>query len=130
MDRVVAGRRLKVEHYCPSRDLSLSEDDRRFRPNALRCTVAGEAPRVYPFVLQCAFSPDWLTLGAAARDMGLELVCGDPVGDDEVIGRSVITGWIAVADGTIYETKRPGGSRMLITRKWPVEFDPSLLADA
>lgn len=114
---------LKIEHYNPSRDLSLTEDDRKCRPNGIKVTVKGEGTLVYPFILPCNFRPEWSSLETAARELGVDLHIGDPIKDEDAIGRSVLRSWFAAADGCVYTAVRPSGGNMLIAQEWPCRLD-------
>lgn len=123
-DRIVPSELVEIQKYAPSKDMSLSEEDRRYRPDCLKVTVRGEDVKVYPFVLPCHFRPEWMNLEVAARDMGRELAVSDPVKDEDSIGHSIIRIWFATADGAVYTAKSPGGSDLLITEELPIRLDP------
>ncbi len=128
-DRIVPAEIVKTEHYAPSRDLNLSEEDRRYRPNSLKVTVRGEETKVYRFVLPCSFRPEWANLEAAAQDMGMDLAIGDPVKDEDSIGRSIIRIWFATADGCVYTGRKPSGTDMLMTEQWPIRLDEAWIQE-
>lgn len=122
-DRIVPAEILKIEHYAPSRDMNLSEEDRLYRPDAIKVTVRGEKAQVFPFVLPCSFKSEWDNLEAAAQDMGFDLAISEPVKDEDSIGRSIIRSWFATADGCVYTARRPTDSNMLITEQLPIRLD-------
>lgn len=122
-DRIFPVEMLNIEHYQPFKDFNLSEEDRKYRPAALKVTVQGEETRTYPFVLPCLFRPEWTCLDIAAQDMGFDLCVSEPVQDDDEIGRSVIRVWFATADGAVYTARQSTASTMLITELWPIRLD-------
>ena len=122
-DRILPAEMLKIEHYAPAKDMNLSEEDRKYRPDCLKVTVRGEETKVYPFVLSCSFRPEWANLQAAVQDMGMDLAVGEPLKDEDSIGRSIIRNWFATADGCVYTGRTPGGSNMLMTEQWPIRLD-------
>lgn len=128
-DRIIPAEMLTIEHYAPSKDMNLSEEDRRYKPNSLRVTVRGEDTRAYPFALSCYFRPEWTSLEVAVQDMGLNLSISDPVKDEDPIGRSVIRTWFATADGAVYTARRPSGSDMLITELMPIRLDEEWVSE-
>ena len=122
-DRIVPVGNLTIERYAPSKDLSLTAEDRLYRPNAFKVTVQGETTQVYPFVLPCSFRPEWANLEAAAQDMEIVLVPGDPVSDEDPLGHSIITSWLATADGCVYTARTPGCTDLLLTAMLPIRLD-------
>jgi hypothetical protein len=128
-DRIVPAENLKIEHYAPSKDMNLTEEDRLYRPNSIKATVRGEETQVFPFVLPCSFRPEWDNLEAAAHDMGMDLAIGEPVKDEDSIGRSIIRSWFATADGCVYTARIPGGSNTLMTEQLPIRLDETWIQD-
>lgn len=122
-DRILPAEMLEIEFYIPSSDMNLSEENRKYRSNSLKVTVRGEETKVYPFVLPCSFRPEWNNLQAAAQDMGMDIAVGEPVKDEDSIGRSIVRNWFATADGCVYTGRKIGGANMLITEQWPIHLD-------
>lgn len=121
--------KVSIQHYRPSQDKSFSLEERRYRPDVLIVTVQGEAPRTYPFVLPCEYRPEWTSIEAFAQDVGRFCMMGEPVKDGDPIGRSMVRGWIALTDGTVYITTTPGNTELVFAELLPIRLDPAWLPD-
>lgn len=94
------------------------------------CEWASGKREIFPYVIPCYFSEEWVSLEAAADSLGCELAKGSAIEDDEPIGRSVVTTLMCLVDGTLHECKRFGVRMMLQARQWPVRFDAQALVAA
>lgn len=117
---------LDIEHYQPSLDMTLSKRDRQYRPDMLVVKISNGEAKAYPFVLPCHFHADWADIDAAAKSMGKTLILDEPVktNDDSQIGRSIISHWMATADGAVYRFREPGNSDYVIAEKLPITTKP------
>lgn len=126
-DRIVRACDVYIEHYSPSRDLSLPAEERKYRPNVIIAKVTGESAITLPFALSVYADPTWTDLPTAASKMGCALYVGDPIKDDDEIPRSIIRFWFATADGKVYTAKKfspKEGGELLDTQLWPIRLAP------
>lgn len=129
-DRIIRSDLVSSEIYRPSHDKSLSEDQRQYAANMLVVKVQGEDPKMYRFILPCYFDADWLTIQDYALSDGLTLVQDPPVSadDDSQIGRSIITSWVAMVDGSVHRIRRPSNSDYVYSEKLPITIEPEVVA--
>lgn len=125
-DRIVASDRLRIEKYYPALDMSLSELERRSRPIGLKVSIDGAEAGNFPFVMPCAYRPEWADVRAAAASMGLKLVLDAPVRPDDLVGRSAQRFWLASADGGVYTSCVSGD--LLIAQEWPIRLEAATIA--
>lgn len=94
------------------------------------CEWQSGEKEIFPYVIPCYFSEEWVSLEAAAESLGCQLEKGSAVQDEEPIGRSVLTTLMCLVDGTLHECKRFGVRMMMQAREWPVRFDAAALGAA
>lgn len=125
-DRIFPSDMLDFETYSPSRDMTLRKEDRLYRADLLIVKIRNGDANIYPFVLPCYFDADWADIEAVAKTMGKTVLLDDPVkfDDDSQIGRSIISSWVATADGAVYRTRTPSNSDYLLAEKLPISPKP------
>lgn len=128
-DRLLPKSQVTIDFYSPSKDSALTLEQRRYLPDALRCTVAGEAAQIYPFAFPCAFDADWTSLDALGNWQGVNVYEDVPYGEDEPLTRSVLTQCVALADGSVYVTRQPGAGNVLLVRRLPVRAPAEWIAE-
>jgi hypothetical protein len=127
-DRVVPGSMIRAETYRPSKDMSLTEDQRRFAVDLVVVTVAGEEKKTFPYILPVEFSPNWNSLADYAESVGRVLAEGQrDVKDEDQLGRSIITSWIALTDGTVHVVRKPGADGFVLTDRLPIMVEKKWL---
>ena len=130
-DRLVRVADVKLSDYVrgatPEEGATLWDPRSVGLARGIMCEWPDGRREIFPYVVPCYFSEEWVSLEAAAESLGCDLSRGEAVADAEPIGRSVITTLMCLLDGTLHECKRFGASMVLHARQWPVRFDAQAL---
>lgn len=125
LDQVYLASSLATEIYEPANDKSIALEERRYRPAMLKVRIEGGPQQEFPFAVPCHFSAK-MTPQEAAAELDMSWDEGPPVQNDELISRSMISGMLALGDGSVHQTKWING-QILSTQLMPVRLSPELL---
>lgn len=128
-DRVVLNDHLSIRVYDPAKDQNLTREQARGRTASLRVSELGGPEMEFPFVMPCYFWGECDSIEDLAAELGQKIVEGNPVKDEDQIGRASIRSWIALGDGSIYTWVKPSGYAVMFANKWPVNLDPRQVSE-
>jgi hypothetical protein len=125
LDQVHETSTLAIRFYDRKSDKSIPLEERQYCPATLMVSVEGAPEQEYRRSHPCYFSSK-TDIKEACAELGLICHEDDPVPNDEDLSTAMISGVLAVGDGSVYQTKTYS-TASVATRALPVRLSPELL---
>ncbi len=127
LDQVHETSTLAIRLYDRKSDKSIPLEERQYCVATLLVSVEGAPEQEYRRSHPCYFSSK-TDIKEACAELGLICHEVDPVPNDEDLSTAIISGVLAVGDGSVYQTKTYSMDMgRVATRALPVRLSPELL---